>query len=210
MACGNRVFRAQNRWLSILFVGFSFLFFLGSIYASEDNTKNEKLGLAGTIDIPKAWLRTDNTDGSILLQDSAGVTGAKIFKVKDVGPAGMTEWLRNRAHEIGIPDFVRGIDPDLKEDVGAQRGSFVLGTVRLGGDSIYVKKDVMDEEVEDQQNEDDAPLIKPTPKPSRYWIVIVYARNRNVYALEGWSIDVESGAMILSDIHRSWMLDGKK
>lgn len=179
--------------------------------SAQTEVKRIRVDGLGSVEVPQGWVQIDKLDGTVVLQDSAGWTGVRIGQVTGLKKNGAPDYLRMRANELGIPDHVRGIDPELKKEAGAELGSHILGTVKLGSDSVIVPFDPSSPNEEHKgASDEDSTLETPEPEPSRYLMVIAYTRGKTVYTLEGWSVDLPSGTLVLTDIHRSWRLPGTK
>ncbi|MCB2198458.1 hypothetical protein KQI63_03580 [bacterium] len=187
-------------------------FFLSSTAPSaRAETMRIRVQGIGVLEIPQGWVRVDKLDGTVVLQDSVGLTGVRVARVTGLKKNGAPEYLRMRARQLGIPDHIRGIDPELKKKAGADLGSYILGTVKLGGDSVIVPFDpATPNEEHKRASEEGSTLETPEPEPSRYFMVVAYTRGKQVYTLEGWSANLPSGPLELTDIHRSWRLPAEK
>gem|GEM_PF-2969318 len=170
------------------------------------SVRHHNLGQLGRVTTPTSWQRSQESDGAIRIQSADGYSGVRLYPVTGVTPPKATGWLKARARELEIPDFVRSVDSALKEQSGVRHGIFVLGTVPL--DTLPAEL----EEYDVAGNEPPPPegLEAPEPRPSEYRMVVVYADERSVYALEGWSASLPGGANVLSEVHRSWRFPSKR
>jgi hypothetical protein len=148
----------------------------------------------GSLKLPDTWA-TEEVSDSVFTARSLDTSAKITLSEQRFEP--LSEYLYERANELRISGYVRKVAEKYQNIVGADRGGFIQGLTPENNNVAAVY---------DPSEWADIDWVEIEGVSSRYLFVVAYEANRRLFIMEAETSTVSGGTLLLSEIHRSWML----
>lgn len=204
--------RSDTRFLLTVLASLLLLSVIVSRLQAELEFEKRSVGILGEIFIPVDWSSEVLASDKIRYTSFDGLSSIELQQLELGSMREMSLYLQNVAKQLSLPVFVRGFDRDLLDEVNADNGGFVLGTVvdslvlnrTRAGESQDTSKSTLDQKEKMINGKEE--VIPPPNSASAYHMIIIYKKNTSFFQLKGYSSDLPGGSNLLYKIHRSWRL----